>query len=207
MSFQQSPLPYPKNALEPHISERTLHYHYDKHHRQYVDKLNEALKGKPEAEKPLEELVMTLPAGKAFNLAAQAWNHAFYWRCMSPQGGGNPEGGLGKRIKEDFGSVKELRQNLAEAARDEFGSGWAWLTVTPEGTLKILSTTDAENPLQLNHTPLLTIDVWEHAYYLDYQNERARYIEAYLDHLMCWEFASENYRDWHVAMEGTVPAA
>jgi len=193
MSFTLPPLPYAHDALAPHLGERTLHFHYDKHHRGYVDKLNAATRGKPEANRSLEELVRTLPPGPTFNFAAQAWNHQFYWQCMHPRGGGDPSGALAKRITRDFGSAQVLKQKLCEAARDEFGSGWAWLTVRDDGTLAVFSTNDAENPLQAGLTPLLALDVWEHAYYLDYQHEREKYITAFLDHLLCWQFVADNY--------------
>ena len=193
MSFSLPPLPYPHDALAPHISERTLRFHYDKHHRGYVDKLNAATQGKPEALRSLDELVRTLAPGPTFNFAAQAWNHQFYWQCLNAHGGGDPNGDLAKRIASDFGSAGALRQKLAEAAKNEFGSGWAWLAARDDGSLQVCSTDDAENPLQSGLVPLLTIDVWEHAYYLDYQHEREKYIAAVLDHLLCWEFAAANY--------------
>lgn len=195
-AFRLPPLPYAKEALEPFVSAGTLDLHYEKHHRGYVEKLNAAICGGPATGGGLEHLIRTLPPGKPFDFAAQAWNHAFYWHCMSPGGGGAPEGSLAKRVNQDFGSVERLKQSLAEAARNEFGSGWAWLVVTRDGSLQVSSTTDAQNPLRAGLEPLLAIDVWEHAYYLDYQYERERYIEAFLDHLVCWDFVGECYLEW-----------
>jgi Fe-Mn family superoxide dismutase len=193
VKFELSPLPYPKDALEPALSARTLQYHYEKHHRGYMNKLAKALEGKPLAEKSLEEIIRSAK-GSLFNHAAQVWNHDFYWRSMTPNGGGRPSGELAAAIERDFGSFEDWKQRFAEAANDEFGSGWAWLVAGPKGRLRVISTSDAENPIQSgDSSPLLTLDVWEHAYYLDYQNERDRYVRGYLDSLVNWSFAEKNF--------------
>ncbi len=187
-----APLPWKKDALAPHISARTLEFHYEKHHRGYLDKLRDELEGKPEAELDLEALVRT-SAGSVFELAAQVWNHDFYWQSLTPKGGGRPEGELLVRIERDFRSFEDAKRQLADAASGHFGSGWAWLAAGQDGRLRVLSTDDADNPLGGGMVPLLTIDVWEHAYYLDYQNEREQYVVAVVDHLLDWEFAARNW--------------
>ena len=192
MKFELDPLPYAEDALEPYISARTLQFHYGKHHQGYMDKLEKAIGDKPEAEKSLEEIVR-LSEGSTFNFAAQVWNHDFYWRSMKPGGGGEPQGALRERIESDFRSVDEFKRRFAEVAKGEFGSGWAWLALK-DGRLQVLSTTDAENPIDRPETPLVTCDVWEHAYYLDYQNERGKYVEAFLDHLIDWDFVAGNLK-------------
>jgi Fe-Mn family superoxide dismutase len=194
MKFEIPDLPYSKKALEPHISQETLETHYEKHHKGYLKKLKKEIEGKPEAEKSLEDLIRT-SEGKVFNFAAQVWNHTFYWRSMHPDGGGKPTGELRTKIEQSFGSVDEFKQAFADAATGEFGSGWAWLVVDGHGRLRVRSSSDADNPLGSAQTPLLTIDVWEHAYYLDYKNERAKYVEAVIDDLLNWDFAQENFED------------
>jgi Fe-Mn family superoxide dismutase len=184
------PLPYAKDALEPYVSARTLEFHYEKHHRGYFEKLRRALEGKPEAKKSVENLICTAE-GDLFNNAAQLWNHDFYWRSMRPGGGGEPPAALHDVIANRFGSFAEFRRRFAEAATGEFGSGWAWLVRDRYGRLRVQSSSDAENPLREGFEPLLTLDVWEHAYYLDYQNERGRYVERFLDHLVNWELVVE----------------
>jgi Fe-Mn family superoxide dismutase len=191
MKFELPPLPYEKSALAPHVSARTLDLHYEKHHRGYLKKLEQAIGGTPKAEKSLREIIRTTE-GTVFNLAAQVWNHTFYWDSMKPGGGGRPAGPLLAAIEHDFGGFDAFTRQFAEAARGEFGSGWAWLVLGPQ-KLRVIATHDAENPLQTNARPLLTIDVWEHAYYLDYQNERDRYVQAFLDHLVNWPFAEQNF--------------
>ena len=156
-----------------------------------MDRVRSALENRPLGAEPLETVIRRSEGG-LFNAAAQVWNHNFYWRSLSPSGGGNPQGRLAELLARDFGSVEKARQELAEAAGSQFGSGWAWLLRSPEGRLHVESTTDAENPLSGEHTPLLTIDVWEHAYYLDYRNERETYVQAILDNLLDWEFAAAN---------------
>jgi superoxide dismutase, Fe-Mn family len=196
-SFVLPELPYEEDALEPVISARTLSFHHGKHHAGYVTKLNQLVGGSIYAGRPLDEVVKKSaedPAAKmVFNNAAQAWNHDFYWRSMRPRGGGTPSGALRDAIGRDFGGVSEFRAAFAKAAAAEFGSGWAWLVAGAGGTLKIAATNDADTPIVRGERPLLTIDVWEHAYYLDYQNRRPDYIAAWLDNLINWEFAEVNF--------------
>jgi superoxide dismutase, Fe-Mn family len=193
---QLAALPFPHDALEPVISAKTLAFHYDKHHRAYVDKLNKLVGGTPFAELSLESVIMRT-AGKPehagiFNNAAQAWNHAFYWHSLTPKGGNNVPAPLNEKIQVAFGSLATLKEQLATAAMEQFGSGWAWL-VLDGSELRITRTGNSDDPLPKHLTPLLTIDVWEHAYYLDYQNRRADYVHAVLDRRMNWEFAAENF--------------
>jgi len=191
MEFRIDPLPYDLDALEPHISARTLDFHYDKHHKGYLEKVRKAIEGKPEAEKSLVELIRTTD-GSLFNHVAQVWNHDFYWKSMSPEGGGRPGGAVGSAVESGFGSFENFKQTFAEAAKGEFGSGWAWLVLDPSGRLRVISSTDAENPIRQQMKPLLTCDVWEHAYYLDYQNDRASYVQGFIDHLIDWGFVDRN---------------
>ncbi len=189
------PLPYPEDALAPVISAQTIGLHYGKHHRGYLTKLNELVAGTALAGKSLEEVVRA-SAGKpeqqaVFNNAAQVWNHTFYWRSLDPKGGGDPPAALRKRIVDSFGDVAACKKALAEAATSQFGSGWAWL-VADGARLKVLKTGNADTPLTSPVKPLLTIDVWEHAYYLDYQNRRAEHVGALLDKLLNWTFAAAN---------------
>jgi Fe-Mn family superoxide dismutase len=193
--FTLAPLPYADNALDPVISANTLGYHYGKHHRAYVDNLNKLVAGTELAALPLEQVIATA-RGKPerlgiYNNAAQAWNHAFYWRSLRPGGGGEPPATLKPRIEAAFGSVDACRKEIASAATTQFGSGWAWL-VEDDGKLAVVKTGNADSPLTQGQRPLLTIDVWEHAYYLDYQNQRADYVNAVLERLLNWEFALEN---------------
>ena len=206
MTFNLKKLPYVRNALEPHIGAETVETHYEKHHRGYVDKLNGAVKATKFADKSLDDVIRSA-SGKVFNFAAQAWNHDFYWRSLSPKGGGDPDGALKKAVESSFGSVDQCRQELAEAAKGHFGSGWAWLTVDSDGDLKVVATHDADNPLTSRQTPLLTIDVWEHAFYLDYKNDKAAYVEAVLDHLINWSFARRPPPAWLKLHERRRPAA
>ncbi len=189
------PLPYAATALDPVVSATTIGFHHGKHHKGYVDTLNKLIVGTQFADLSLEKLVIAT-VDKAddvaiFNNAAQAWNHSFYWRSLRPKGGGEPPAALQKRIEESFGTVDACRKALATAATTQFGSGWAWL-VLDAGELKVVKTGDAETPLTQGMKPLLTIDVWEHAYYLDYQNRRADHVNAVLDKLINWGFAAEN---------------
>ncbi len=193
MEFKLDPLPYEKDALEPYISEQTLHYHYDKHHRGYLQKLEKAIGDQALASQRLETIILE-SSGDVFNFAAQVWNHSFYWRSMRPGGGGRPRGAMAEAIDSAFGSYEKFAQDFAEAATGEFGSGWAWLVLGISGRIGVISSSDAENPLDGQQTPLLCIDVWEHAYYLDYQNERNKYVRGVIDHLLNWEFAEENLR-------------
>ncbi len=189
------PLPYALNALEPVISANTLGLHYGKHHKGYVDTLNELIVDTEFADMPLEKIVRAV-SGQSdhvsiFNNAAQAWNHTFYWRSMQPKGGGEPPAVLKRLIESSFGSLDAFKKEWSTAAVGEFGSGWAWL-VKDGAKLKIVKTGNANTPLTWGVSPLLTIDVWEHAYYLDYQNRRADYVHAFIDKLANWEFAAEN---------------
>jgi superoxide dismutase, Fe-Mn family len=188
-------LPYDEGALEPVISANTLSYHYDKHHRTYVDTLNKLIAGTEFAEMPLDAIIKATvgqPAHAAiFNNAAQAWNHTFYWRSMHPKGGGEPPALLKRLIESSFGNVEACKEELGHAAVEQFGSGWAWL-VQDGDRLKVLKTGNAETPAARGPKPLLTLDVWEHAYYLDYQNRRADYVKAVLERLINWQFAAEN---------------
>jgi Fe-Mn family superoxide dismutase len=185
-------LPYAKEALAPHLSAETIDFHYGKHHQAYVTNLNRLIDGKPEASKSLEEIIKATAEGAVFNNAAQIWNHTFYWNSMRPGGGGAPSGRLLDAVKRDFGSVEKMKEQFAEAAKTHFGSGWAWL-VSDGGKLRISRTSNADMPLKHGQAALLTCDVWEHAYYIDYRNARPDYVTAYLDHLVNWEFASKNY--------------
>ena len=192
MKFELDPLPYAKNALAPHLTEETLSFHYDKHHTAYLNNLKGLLEGKPEAEKSLEEIVKT-SSGGVFNNAAQVWNHTFYWNSMKPSGGGEPSGALADAIKKDFGSFADFKKQFAEAAVKQFGSGWAWL-VKEGDKLKITTTGNAETPITKGATALITCDVWEHAYYIDYRNLRAKYVDTFLEKLVNWDFAAANFK-------------
>jgi len=189
------PLPFAENALEPTISANTIRVHYGKHHQKYVDTLNQLIAGTELASLTLEQ-VIAATAGKAdkasiFNNAAQVWNHTFYWKSLQPKGGGTPPASLAKRIDAAFGGLEGCKKELASAATTQFGSGWAWLVLEGD-TLKVVKTGNAETPLTKGQKPLLTIDVWEHAYYLDYQNRRDEYTNAVLEKLINWGFAAEN---------------
>ncbi len=191
MKLELPPLPYTEAALDPYLSARTVHEHYEKHHAGYLHKLSKLIQGKPEEKLSLEELIRT-STGDVFNNAAQVWNHDFYWRSMRPGGGGRPDKALCALLVESFGSVATCKARIAEAATDQFGSGWAWLVQDSRGKLRVETSANAENPLQNGFVPLLALDVWEHAYYLDYQSERDRYVRGFLDHLVDWEFVAEN---------------
>jgi Fe-Mn family superoxide dismutase len=190
MPFELSALPYAKDALLPHISAETLEFHHGKHHKAYVDNLNKLLDGKPEAGKSLEEIIKS-SEGPVFNNAAQIWNHTFYWSSMKPGGGGKPTGKLLEAIDRDFGSVDTCLQQLGEAAKTQFGSGWAWL-VEEGGKLKVTKTANADLPMKHGQKALITCDVWEHAYYIDFRNARPNYVEAFLKSLINWDFAAKN---------------
>lgn len=193
MTFKLPDLPYEKNALEPHISAETLDYHYGKHHAAYVSKLNDALKDDAAmADKTLEQIIQSAEGG-LFNNAAQVWNHTFYWHCMSPDGGGEATGGVAKAIDAQFGSFENFRKEFSASAAGNFGSGWTWLVAKADGSLAIVNTDDAETPLTDSGTrPLLTLDVWEHAYYIDYRNARPEYIEKFWN-LVNWDFVNQNF--------------
>ncbi|MDA0902174.1 MAG: superoxide dismutase [Proteobacteria bacterium] len=197
MTFQLPALPYAKNALEPHISENTLNFHHGKHHNTYVVNLNNLIQGTDLEGKSLEEIIKisAADASKAgmFNNAAQVWNHTFYWHSMKPNGGGKPSGEVLAKIEADFGSYENFATEFKNAGATQFGSGWAWL-VLENGKLKITKTPNAQTPLTTNATPLATMDVWEHAYYLDFQNARPAYMESFLNNLINWDFVAENLK-------------
>ena len=191
MAFELPALPYAKNALLPHISEETLEYHYGKHHNSYVVNLNNLVPGTEFEGKSLEEIIKTSTGG-VFNNAAQIWNHTFYWHCLAPNGGGEPTGALADAIKAAFGSFDAFKEEFTKSCVSNFGSGWTWLVKNADGTVAIANTSNAGCPLTSDATPLLTCDVWEHAYYIDYRNVRPDYVKAFWS-LVNWEFAAENF--------------
>ena len=184
-------LPYAKDALEPHISAETLDYHYGKHHATYVDKLNNMISGTEFETASLEEIIKNASGG-IFNNGAQVWNHTFYWNCLSPEGGGEPAGALGDAIKNTFGSFEEFKTKFSDSAANNFGSGWTWLVKNSAGELEIVNTSNAANPMTEGKQPLLTCDVWEHAYYIDYRNARPKYVAAFWS-LVNWNFVADNF--------------
>ena len=194
-AFTLPALPYVQDALEPYVSARTTGFHYGKHHKGYIDNLNKLVGGTVSAGLPLESIIAATVGrpdeAAIFNNAAQAWNHAFYWRSLRPKGGGEPPAALKKKIEASFGTLDACKKEWTTAATTQFGSGWAWLVLDGD-KLKVVKTGNADVPLTTGMKPLLTIDVWEHAYYLDYQNRRADYVNAVLDKLINWEFAAEN---------------
>ncbi len=192
MPFQQPPLPFAMTAMKPFLSEEQLTYHYGKHHAAYFKNLNALVEGKPEEKLSLREVVVSSPAGPVFNNAAQAWNHSFYWDCMTPGGGGEPDGALAAVIRRDFGSFEAFRKAMSEMAVKLFGSGWAWLAADSQGKLEIMPLGNADTPLKHGAEPVLTIDVWEHAYYIDYRNDRAKYVDGFWN-VVNWKFAAERY--------------
>jgi Fe-Mn family superoxide dismutase len=191
MKHKLRPLPYALDALKPHLSRETLEFHHGKHHRAYVNKLNELVQGTRFEKASLEEIVRDA-SGPIFNNAAQVWNHDFYWDSLSPDGGGKPNGEIGRAITAAFGSFAEFKEKFSEAAEGRFGSGWAWLTLDAGGSLEVSSTSNADTPLKSGKTALLTCDVWEHAYYIDYRNARPEYVKAFW-HLVNWEFVERNW--------------
>lgn len=193
MAFSLPPLPYEKSALSPHLSAETLEFHYGKHHQAYVTNLNKLVEGKPEANKSLEDIIASAD-GAVFNNAAQIWNHTFFWRSMKPQGGGVPAGDLEAAIARDFGSFDKFAEEFTTAATTQFGSGWAWLVLGSDKRLAVTKTSNANLPLKHGQKPLLTVDVWEHAYYIDYRNARPKYVETFLKHLVNWDFALANLK-------------
>ena len=193
MEHTLPPLPYEMNALQPTISAETLEFHYDKHHKAYVTNLNKLIKETEFANMSLEEIIKK-SSGGIFNNAAQTWNHTFYWNCLSPKGGGEPAGKLAKAIETKFGSFEEFKKQFSQLAIGTFGSGWAWLVKNADDTVDIMSTGNAGNPMTSNKKPLLTCDVWEHAYYIDYRNRRADYVAGFWN-LVNWNFVTENYID------------
>ena len=192
MTHQLPQLPFARDALTPHISAETLEYHYGKHHQAYVDNLNKLIPGTEFENMPLEDVIKKASGG-IFNNAAQVWNHSFYWQCLSPEGGVEPDGELAAAINESFGSFTEFKEAFTKAAVGEFGSGWAWLVRNANGRLDIEATANAGNPITAGKKPLLTCDVWEHAYYIDYRNARPKYIEAFWQ-LVNWPFVAANFK-------------
>jgi len=191
MAIELPPLPYAQDALEPHISKETLEFHYGKHHNTYVVKLNGLIDGTPDAGKSLEEIVKS-SSGGVFNNSAQVWNHTFYWNCLSPDGGGAPSGKVADAINAAFGSFDEFKAKFTESAVNNFGSGWTWLVKKGDGSVAIVNTSNAATPLtDASVTPVLTVDVWEHAYYIDYRNARPNYMEAFWK-LVNWDFVNSN---------------
>jgi len=190
MAFELPPLPYAQDALAPHISAETLEYHHGKHHQAYVTNLNKLVEGTEFENASLEDVIMKSDGGM-FNNSAQVWNHTFYWNSMSPNGGGAPTGAVGDAINGAFGSYDEFKAKFAEAAATQFGSGWAWLVDNGSG-LEIMKTANADLPMKHSAKALLTIDVWEHAYYIDFRNARPNYISTFLDHLVNWDFVAQN---------------
>lgn len=192
MAFELPNLPYERNGLEPHISENTMNFHYGKHHQAYVTNLNKLVEGTEFADMALEDVIKkSSDKPGIFNNAAQVWNHTFYWNSMKPNGGGKPSGKVLEKIEADFGSYEEFVEQFKVAGATQFGSGWAWL-VLDGGKLKIVKTANAETPLATAAKPLMTMDVWEHAYYLDYQNARPNYIDVFLQKLVNWDFVEQN---------------
>jgi len=190
MAFELPALPYAQDALAPTISAETMEYHYGKHHQTYVDNLNKAVAGTADENASLEEIIMKAE-GPLFNNAAQVWNHTFFWNSLSPNGGGQPTGAIADRIAADFGGYDAFRAQITEAGLTQFGSGWAWL-VEKDGKLAIMKTPNADLPMKHGAKALCTIDVWEHAYYIDYRNARAKFIEVVLDNLINWDFVNAN---------------
>lgn len=194
MAVLQPHLPYARGALEPHISRKTMSYHYDEHHSGYIRKLNDLIENTDYGCLSLEQVIVKARSNRniaILNNASQAWNHGFLWQCMSPTGGGDPGGKLGEMIAEQYRSLSAFKRQLRDAALGIFGSGWVWL-VLDNDKIRIMLTSNADTPIGTNLVPLLTLDVWEHAYYLDYQNARQAYVEVFLDHLVNWEFAANN---------------
>jgi Fe-Mn family superoxide dismutase len=190
MNFEVAPLPYAKDALQPVMSVETFDYHYEKHHKTYMTKLKGLIEGKPEASKTLEEVVKS-SSGGVFNNAAQVWNHTFFWHCMAPNAGGNPTGAIAAAIDKSFGSFDDFKKKFSEASVGQFGSGWGWLVKNADGSLAIETTANAETPFAAGKTCVLTVDVWEHAYYIDYRNARAKFVEEWWK-LVNWDFANKN---------------
>jgi superoxide dismutase, Fe-Mn family len=191
MAFELPPLPYDKNALEPHISAETLEFHHDKHHATYVANLNKLVPGTEFESASLEDIIRKAPAGGVFNNGAQVWNHTFYFAGMGPNGGGEPTGELAAAIDKAFGSFAEFKEKFAASGAGNFGSGWTWLVKKASGDLDIVNTSNAANPLRDGLTPLLTVDVWEHAYYIDYRNARPKYLDAFWS-VVNWDFVAKN---------------
>ncbi len=192
MAIELPPLPFARTALEPNISGETIDYHYGKHHKAYVDNLNKMIEGTEFADMPLEDIIKKSQGGM-FNNAAQVWNHTFYWNCLSPDGGGEPTGKLADAINAAFGDFATFKAEFTKTAIGTFGSGWAWLVQRPDGSVALVSTSNAGTPLTTEDTALMTCDVWEHAYYLDYQNLRPKYLENFWN-LVHWDFIAKNMK-------------
>ena len=190
MAFSLPPLPYEMNALEPHISSETLEFHYGKHHQTYVNNLNGLVEGTDNASKSLEEIIMSSDGG-LFNNAAQVWNHTFYWNCLSPNGGGEPTGDVADAINKAFGSFAEFQEKFNDKAVNNFGSSWTWLVKNADGSLEIVNTSNAGTPMTDNQIALLTVDLWEHAYYIDFRNARPKYLDAFWK-LVNWDYVAKN---------------
>ncbi|WP_038050765.1 superoxide dismutase [Thioalkalivibrio sp. ALJ1] len=193
MAYELPELPYAKNALEPHISAETLEYHHDKHHATYVTKLNGLLPGSEFENASLEDLIKKAPAGGIFNNGAQVWNHTFYFNCMAPNAGGEPSGKVADAINSAFGSFDAFKEKFNESAVGNFGSGWTWLVQNSDGSVEIVNTSNAANPMRDGKTPLLTCDVWEHAYYIDYRNARPKYLENFWA-VVNWDFVAQQMK-------------
>lgn len=192
MEHKLPPLPYAPDALEPHISKETFDYHYGKHHQAYVTNLNNLIKGTEFEELPLEEIVKK-SSGGVFNNAAQVWNHTFFWSSLKPEGGGEPTGALADAIKTKWGSYAAFKEAFTKSAVGNFGSGWTWLVKKSDGSVDLVNTGNAATPLTTADKALVTLDVWEHAYYIDYRNARPKFVETYLDKLVNWDFAAKNF--------------
>lgn len=190
MEHQLPELPYPKEALEPNISAETFEYHYGKHHKAYVTKLNELIKDTKFEKLSLEEIIMTAD-GPIFNNAAQHWNHTFFWSCLKPDAGGNPDGKIAELIDQSWGSFDKFKKQFSEQAIANFGSGWTWIVLNDDGGPEILNTSNADTPLKYGKKPILTLDVWEHAYYIDYRNERPEFVKAFWN-VVNWDFVNQN---------------
>ncbi|MFO0744353.1 MAG: superoxide dismutase [Myxococcota bacterium] len=193
MTFELPPLPYAKDALTPFMSAETFDFHYGKHHAAYVNNLNKLVAGTDNEGKSLEDIIASVSSGPLFNNSAQVWNHTFFWNCMKPAGGGEPTGDLAAAITRDFGSFQAFKEKFAATAAGQFGSGWGWL-VAKNGKLEVMATANADTPSKHSATALFTVDVWEHAYYIDYRNDRAKFIATVVDKLANWDFATENLK-------------
>src|SRR4051812_41399589 len=191
MTHELPPLPYPADALQPHMSRETLEFHHGKHHRTYVTKLNELIRGTDFEKASLEDIVRK-STGPVFNNAAQHWNHSFFWKCLAPKAGGQPGGDIAQALQSSFGGFDPFKKQFTEAAEGRFGSGWAWLCADGSGALSVTSTSNADTPLKSGQTPLLTCDVWEHAYYIDYRNSRKDFVAAFWN-LVNWNFVQSNW--------------
>ena len=193
MAFELPALPYAQDALAPHISKETIEFHYGKHHQSYVTNLNNLIKGTEYEALDLEAIIKKAPAGGIFNNAAQVWNHTFFWSSLKPNGGGAPTGALADAINKKWGSFDDFKKAFTASATGNFGSGWTWLVKKADGSLDIVNTSNAATPLTGSDKPLVTIDVWEHAYYIDYRNARPKFVETFLASLANWDFAAQNF--------------